>query len=136
MTSNKERIEHLEVGLGSLQDNLSRMELGLADRLHRMEDTLHKLSQTFLSTNEASNSNSNERHRRQSPRDEPETGERPIFTAKTAKLDFPRFSGEDPTEWMTRVEQFFEYQGTVDTHKVSLASYHLEGEANQWWQWL
>ncbi|KAF2295031.1 hypothetical protein GH714_031162 [Hevea brasiliensis] len=27
-------------------------------------------------------------------------------------------------------------QGTPDSEKVSLASYHLRGEANEWWQWL
>lgn len=32
--------------------------------------------------------------------------------------------------------KFFDYQGTTEAHKVSLASFHLEGEANQWWQWL
>jgi hypothetical protein len=53
-----------------------------------------------------------------------------------AKLDFPRYSGDDPTEWFNWVDQFFEYQETADNQKVSLASFHLEGEANQWWQWL
>ena len=24
----------------------------------------------------------------------------------------------------------------MDEHKVTLAAYHLEGEANQWWQWM
>ena len=59
-----------------------------------------------------------------------------MFTSKLEKLEFPRYSGYDPTEWFTRVDQFFEYQGTSETHKVYLASFHLEGEANQWWQWL
>jgi hypothetical protein len=34
------------------------------------------------------------------------------------------------------VNQFLEFQSTPKTQKVSLASYHLEGEANQWWQWI
>jgi hypothetical protein len=34
------------------------------------------------------------------------------------------------------VDQFFEFQGTTDAQKVLLASFHLKGEANQWWQWL
>jgi N-glycosylase/DNA lyase len=34
------------------------------------------------------------------------------------------------------VDQFFEFQGTTKAQKVSLASFHLQGEANQWWQWL
>ncbi|KAH9770474.1 hypothetical protein KPL71_012393 [Citrus sinensis] len=52
------------------------------------------------------------------------------------KMDFPRFSGDDPTEWLSRVEQYFEFQDTTEERRVSLASFHLEGEANQWWQWL
>jgi hypothetical protein len=34
------------------------------------------------------------------------------------------------------VNQFFEFQNTLEIQKVSLASYHLEWEANQWWQWI
>jgi hypothetical protein len=34
------------------------------------------------------------------------------------------------------VHQFFEYQGTTEAKKVSMAAYHLEREANQWWQWI
>jgi hypothetical protein len=33
------------------------------------------------------------------------------------------------------VDQFFEFQNTPANQKVSLASFHLEGEANQWRQW-
>ena len=53
-----------------------------------------------------------------------------------AKLESIIFTDDDPTEWFNRVDQFFEFQGTSETKKVSLASFHLEGEANQWWQWL
>ncbi|CAL1391412.1 unnamed protein product [Linum trigynum] len=60
----------------------------------------------------------------------------PLFGAKLARLEFPTFAGEDPTVWFSRVEQFFEFQAIPEGQKVSLASYHLEGDANQWWQWL
>ena len=53
-----------------------------------------------------------------------------------ARLEFPKYSGDDPTEWFNRVAQFFEFQSTTENQKVSLALFHLEGEANQWWQWL
>ena len=39
-------------------------------------------------------------------------------------------------EWFNRVAQFFEFQRTLEDQKVSLMSFHLEGETNQWWQWL
>jgi hypothetical protein len=51
-------------------------------------------------------------------------------------LEFPYFSRDNPAEWFTRVDQFFEFQSTTEFQKVSLASFHLQGEANQWWQWL
>ncbi|KAG6643376.1 hypothetical protein CIPAW_09G207300 [Carya illinoinensis] len=51
------------------------------------------------------------------------------------KLDFPRFAGEDPIMWLDRVKQYFSTQEIQGKRKVVLASFHLEGEANQWWQW-
>ncbi|KAG6695507.1 hypothetical protein I3842_09G101100 [Carya illinoinensis] len=51
------------------------------------------------------------------------------------KLDFPRFAGEDPTVWLDRVKQYFATQEIQGKKKVTLAAYHLEGEAKQWWQW-
>ena len=34
------------------------------------------------------------------------------------------------------MNQYFEFQEISEDQKVRLASFHLEGEANQWWQWL
>ena len=49
---------------------------------------------------------------------------------KIAKLDFPKYSGnEDPTSWVCRVEQFFEFHGTIEEEKLPLAAYHLDGDA-------
>lgn len=117
MGTNKERIEHLESGLGTVQEGLQRME-----------EALTRLSNVLLTNPESSNKGHHHR-------DNQERG-RPIVSSKSAKLEFPRFSGEDPTEWFNRVKQFFEYQGTAENQKVFMAAYHLEGEANQWWQWL
>ena len=52
------------------------------------------------------------------------------------KLDFPRYSGDGLTIWLDLMMQYFDYQVTREEHKVVLAAFHLEGEANQWWQWL
>ena len=51
------------------------------------------------------------------------------------KLDFPRFKGDDPTRWIYREEQYFSLHNTFDFNKVSLASFHLEHEALQWFRW-
>jgi hypothetical protein len=55
--------------------------------------------------------------------------------SKVAKLNFPKYDGtEDPTCWVCRAEQFFEFQNTAEEDKVMLAAYHLEGEAQLWYQ--
>jgi chromosome segregation ATPase len=137
MATNKERIENLEAELGGLQDSVSRMELGLNDKLHHMEEVINKLSMALLSTKDSSsNTNSRSgpsRHNREEFTESVEGG-RQMFSSKLTKLEFPRYSSDDPTEWFNRVEQFFEYQSTMVAQKVSLASFHLAGEANQWWQ--
>jgi len=46
------------------------------------------------------------------------------------KLDFPKYLGDDPMVWHNRVTQYFDYQGTSEDRKVTLAAFHLEGEAN------
>ncbi|KAK0605942.1 hypothetical protein LWI29_032451 [Acer saccharum] len=145
MATHKERIENLEAGLGGLQTNLSRLETGVSDKLHQLEDAISKISDVLLSNRAAFASNNSEintnsptgrsRNIREESRNNLE-GEWQLFYSKLTKLEFPRFFGDDPTEWFTRVDQFFEYQGTLASQKVSLASFHLEGEANQWWQWL
>lgn len=39
---------------------------------------------------------------------------------------------DDPTSWIYRAEQFFEFQQIAEEEKLSLAAYHLEGEAQLW----
>jgi hypothetical protein len=69
-------------------------------------------------------------------REDFQAGERPhAFGHRHVKLDFPRFNGEEnPTGWVCWVEQFFKFQGTNKEDKAALASFHLEGEAQLWFQ--
>ncbi|XP_028758775.1 uncharacterized protein LOC114717745 [Neltuma alba] len=55
-------------------------------------------------------------------------------SAKTIKLDFPKFSGVDPTTWIFRAEQYFEYYHTPDIQKIIIASVNFEGEVVPWFQ--
>lgn len=130
MTTNKERIDRMEAGLGEVQDKMQRMELGMAN----IEATLSKLVDSINTTRNSPSVNNNAATSRPVREDTP--GGRQQFQSKVAKLEFPRYSGDDPTEWFNRANQFFEYQDSADDEKVVLASFHLEGEANQWWQWL
>ena len=64
MTTNKERIENLEVGLGGLQNGMSRLKLNIVDRIHQMESNINKLTEALLSNKEGSSSNTNDRSER------------------------------------------------------------------------
>ena len=121
MGTNKEQIEQLEVGLRGLQDGMSQMELGLNDKLQQMQETINKLSEALLSNKEVSSNNANDRngrfHNNRDDSKEHTEGGQSMFSSKLAKLEFPRYSGDDPTEWFNRVDQFFEFQGTLDSTK-------------------
>lgn len=59
----------------------------------------------------------------------------PNFRTRYAKIDFPKFYGEDPTAWVYFCERFFDYNSTDNHNKVRLAILHLEDKAIQWYQW-
>lgn len=52
------------------------------------------------------------------------------------KLQFPKFNGEDPSGWIYKAEQYFEFRSIDPNQQVQLASFHLEGIALQWHRWL
>ncbi|GJZ81416.1 hypothetical protein Tco_0646410 [Tanacetum coccineum] len=122
MESNKDRIENLEDGFGQLQDGIAEMKIDFANKFQLLEDIVTILSDAVLSGKGGDNY---------------KQARRLMFYSKLTKLEFLIYHGdEDPTEWFTKVDQIFKNQGTPVTQKVSLASYHLQGEANQWWRWL
>ena len=136
MTTNKERIERLEADLESMQNWIERIEIRINEKLQQLEDTITKLVETFSASKGTTSHDTNKNIG--SPRlvQEESKGGRSQLPKRLAKLEFPHFTGNDPTEWINWVSQYFEYQETTDEHKVVLAAYHLESEANQWWQWM
>ena len=68
---------------------------------------------------------SNQAHQR------PEVG---VQFPKPIRLEFPRFSGGDPSTWIFRAEQFFRYYEIPKEERVLNASYHLDDEALVWFQ--
>ena len=48
MTTNIELIENLEESVGGLQDHISRLELGVSDKLHQLEATINKIFEVLL----------------------------------------------------------------------------------------
>jgi hypothetical protein len=65
----------------------------------------------FISNNSnptASSFNGRFRSIREESKDISEGGQ-PLFSSKLASLEFPQFYEEDPTEWFTKMDQFFEF---------------------------
>lgn len=59
------------------------------------------------------------------------------YAPKLVKLDFSGFKGgPNPTSWLYKAKQFFEIYETLTIDQVSLASFHLEGDAQLWYQML
>ncbi|GJW92902.1 transposon ty3-G gag-pol polyprotein [Tanacetum coccineum] len=49
------------------------------------------------------------------------------------KLHFPRFSGDDPMEWIYQAEQYFDFQKVASEDQgAHVASFHLDDIALQW----
>lgn len=56
------------------------------------------------------------------------------FQMRSVQLEFPRFDGEDPTNWLYRANQFFAFNQTTPQHKIFMASFHMEGKALIWFR--
>lgn len=52
------------------------------------------------------------------------------------KLDIPRFDGQDPLGWIFKITQFFEYHCILNTERLTVASFYMEGPALCWYQWM
>lgn len=57
------------------------------------------------------------------------------YLPRLVKLEFPRYNGEeDPTSWICRADQFFNFHQTAEEDRVPLASFNMEGDAQLWYQ--
>lgn len=55
--------------------------------------------------------------------------------SKLVKLDFQKYnSSEDPTFWICRAKQFFDFKDTSLDDQIWLAAYHIEGDVQLWFQ--
>lgn len=56
---------------------------------------------------------------------------------KGSKLSFPKFDGsKDPISWFSRAEKFFKLHNVHEDLQVELASFHLEEDAQIWFDML
>ncbi|KAK8579979.1 hypothetical protein V6N12_070272 [Hibiscus sabdariffa] len=83
-----------------------------------METSLSKTTDALLSKQEPLSSHANSSTgRSQHTKEESRGSGRSLSFSHPTKLEFPRYAGDDPTEWFTRIDQFFEFHGTMDSGK-------------------
>eukprot|EP00268_Persea_americana_P002743 TRINITY_DN10847_c0_g2_i2.p2 TRINITY_DN10847_c0_g2~~TRINITY_DN10847_c0_g2_i2.p2 ORF type:complete len:145 (+),score=23.88 TRINITY_DN10847_c0_g2_i2:142-576(+) len=134
-----QRVEQLEQAMASL----STGQQGILSQMTEMFDQLTaRVEQIATQTGQESGDNSRAPSRGNGGRNNGQggfqhPGSTSSYAPKLVKLDFPRFKGgEDPTSWLCRAEQFFQFHETPEVERVSLASFHLEGNVQLWYQLL
>ncbi|XP_073152641.1 uncharacterized protein [Henckelia pumila] len=55
---------------------------------------------------------------------------------KSMRLEVPRFSGENPLAWISRIQRYFDFYMTPDPQRLTIASFHLDGDALDWYDWM
>ncbi|KAH9649714.1 hypothetical protein KPL70_026087 [Citrus sinensis] len=55
---------------------------------------------------------------------------------RSMKMEVPKFDGSDPNGWVFRIEEFFDFHGTPETLRLRIVSFHMEGRATAWYQWM
>jgi hypothetical protein len=51
--------------------------------------------------------------------------------AKAVQLEFPKFNGADPIDWVFKDQQFFSCGQITDNQKVHILAFHMEGRTLQ-----
>lgn len=59
-------------------------------------------------------------HLENNPASPPKT---PFHSRPPLKLEVPRFDGHDPMGWIFKISQFFDYQGTPEDERITVASF-------------
>nr|DAD32182.1 TPA_asm: hypothetical protein HUJ06_011033 [Nelumbo nucifera] len=56
--------------------------------------------------------------------------------ARSLRLEVLRFDGTDPFTWIFRIQQYFDFVGTVEEQRLRIVAFNMEGMASEWFQWM
>ena len=130
-------ISHIEAELGALNSKHDNAMKQMQEMFFVLNYRLDQLVPNQNSGHSEGSSNRSGLRRNYFSTEEGMSHTTSSTVTKLAKLDFPRFNGnEDPISRICQVEQFFEFQQTPKEEHVPLAVYHSEGEAQLWYRLL
>ncbi|KAJ8898712.1 hypothetical protein K2173_004846 [Erythroxylum novogranatense] len=128
-----QRVEQLEQTVQSLSGG----QEGIARRLEELFSQLNVRMDQLASQSSQGKGKDSETQTPESRIRSSNSGIIPSYTPKMVKLDFPHFDEkEDATSWICRAEQFFQFHRTPDEDRVEIASFHMIGDAQLWYQLL
>ncbi|GMI96884.1 hypothetical protein HRI_003357700 [Hibiscus trionum] len=58
------------------------------------------------------------------------------FPSKLVQVELPIFIGDDPEGWISSAHDFFEFYGTDDHHRVTMASFRMTSTTKKWFWWM
>ncbi|KAF8389533.1 hypothetical protein HHK36_024048 [Tetracentron sinense] len=143
MVTNRE----IEQEVGNLKEEVREMMASLHRRFDQMASSVQVMQEEIGSmktrsrhpspdpSNANPNPDSSNANRGLHNQGETSGSHRLSMYHRSVKIDFPKFDGEDPTAWIYRAEQYFSFSQIPEDAWVQLASFHLEREASQWFQW-
>lgn len=59
-----------------------------------------------------------------------------IPKSQTMKLEVPKFDGTDPSSWTFKIDEYFNFHQTPEDQRLRIVSFHIEGKASAWYQWV
>ncbi|XP_061347987.1 uncharacterized protein LOC133293436 [Gastrolobium bilobum] len=138
-----QQIQDLQQSRQAVQEQLSNLELAQDRRFTTMElshnqrmDTLQKHMQDVLTILHSSPSftdphtgvlGSGPSHSGSNNTHEPNR-------QRQMKLDFPRFAGGEPTDWIFAVERYFRFYNVPPHERLLVVSFNLDPPASSWFQ--
>jgi hypothetical protein len=113
--------------MGTMEESVKSLADGQKDLCAQQQEMHNRLAEIYdLLSKQSSDENSRGKDPEYEEENSFQGGRHPGITTRHVKLDFPRFNGEeDPTMWICRAEQFFQFQGTLEGEETALASFHL-----------
>jgi hypothetical protein len=115
--SNKDRIEKLEAELQEVCDGIQRME---CEKMQNMEDSLNEIKNLLSRVNQFSEKSTNNTKEKLSTSHGSPTGDKSkqaTLPLKHIKMDFPRFSRDNPMEWLNRLLNSLSTKGQLQSRK-------------------
>ncbi|GMJ08585.1 hypothetical protein HRI_004527700 [Hibiscus trionum] len=58
------------------------------------------------------------------------------FAPEPVSVELPLFTGDNLEEWIAVAQDFFDFYGTEDHHRVTMASFRMDGISQKWFRWM